>query len=803
MPWKFKRNIAYKQARSVLLIAIVLGSISTAIQIYLDLIQETKSSIESVQRVVSLHKDAASSAVYRLDGASAQIVTDALISHPAIYNAELRDDFGDIIASSFHEPETEINFLTRFAAEEFKIDTHVEEKLVIENSVKTGTLYVDIDKVYIARDFTSRAVANMTLGVLHAVVLALILLLFFYKYLSKPIVNIASWIGQLGKDKQSEKLPYSSNDELGALVKDFSELWRDRQEKNLQLNASVAELSRSEHFSRSLMDNAGDAMFLCDMESRIIRVNNEAEKVLGKSDEHLIEGMLSNYSQQFSGQTLTAFYNMLSSDEVSTYEDGFITDHGVIPVEVRANRINLDDTDYILLTARDITLRKEAEKQIHELAYFDPLTKLPNRRLFTDRLSSAIDLHRENGSYGVVLYLDLDRFKTINDSLGHGIGDEILCLVSKRLQNVLPAKATCARFGGDEFVLMLPESAETEEQCAEHAAHLSESILSVLAMPYEIEGQQLYSSTSIGLAIFPGESENSEDILREADTALYRAKSLGRNGYQFFDQEMQSSAQERLLIEKGLHQAVDNGEFELWFQPQYSSNLEMLGAESLIRWNHPDGKVVMPGSFIQVAEESGQIVEIGNWILEEAIEKLSGWINKGLPDSFSRLAVNISPMQFMQVDFVSKVFRTLEHWNVPGSMLELEITENMLLHNFEVAQNKMSLLKQRGITFAIDDFGTGYSSLKYLQHLPLDILKIDRSFVTDIRSGSEDAAIVEVIIATAEKLNLSVIAEGVETVEERDVLCKLGCHCYQGYFYSKPLKEEDFLAQLTHPITVE
>lgn len=803
MALSFRHNIAYKQARSVLLIAIVLGSISTAIQIYLDLIQENKSSLESVQRVVSLHKDAASSAVYRLDGASAHIVTDALISHPAIYNAELRDDFGDIIASSFHEPQTESNFLIRLAAEKFNINTHVEEKLIIENSVKTGTLYVDIDKVYIASDFTGRAVASMLLGFLHAVVMALALLMFFYRYLSRPIVDIANWIAQLGRDKQIDTLPYKSEDELGYLVKDFSDLWQDRQQKNLQLNSSVAELSRSERFSRSLMDNAGDAMFLCDTATRIIRLNNQAEKLLGRINENLMNEPLSQFSHQFSDQTLTAFYTLIINDEVTTYEDEFITDEGLVPVEVRANRINLDDTDYILLTARDISLRKEAEKQIHELAYFDPLTKLPNRRLFTDRLSSAIELHKENGSFGVVLYLDLDRFKTINDSLGHGIGDEILCLIAKRLENVLPAKATCARFGGDEFVLLLPETAETEELCAEYAAHLSQKVLSVLSMPYEIEGQQLYSSTSIGLAIFPDENLQSEDFLRQADTALYRAKSLGRNGFQFFDQEMQSSAQERLQIEKGLHQAVDNGEFELWFQPQYSSNLEMLGAESLIRWNHPDGHVIMPGQFIQVAEESGQIVEIGNWILQDAIEKLASWIEQGLPESFTRLAVNISPMQFMQVDFVSNVFRTLEKWNVPGSMLELEITENMLLNNFEVAQKKMGLLKQRGITFAIDDFGTGYSSLKYLQHLPLDILKIDRSFVTDIRPGSEDAAIVEVIIATAEKLNLSVIAEGVETVEERDVLCQLGCHCYQGYLYSKPLREDAFIAQLTHPITVE
>lgn len=286
------------------------------------------------------------------------------------------------------------------------------------------------------------------------------------------------------------------------------------------------------------------------------------------------------------------------------------------------------------------------------------------------------------------------------------------------------------------------------------------------------------------------------ETLRHADTALYRVKTLGRNSFQFFDPEMQSSAQERLEVEKGLHQALKNSEFELWFQPQVSSDDKILGAEALLRWRHPDKGIIMPGSFIQIAEESGQIVEIGNWILLLALKQLAAWREQGLPESFKRLAINISPLQFMQVDFVDRVLEMLDQTRIPGLLIELEITENMLLNNFEIASNKMKLLKKRGISFAIDDFGTGYSSLRYLHYLPLDVLKIDRSFVTGLRPSSELAAIVAVIIATADRLNLTVIAEGVETLNEKSALMELGCNGFQGYLFSRPLTAQQFYDKL-------
>jgi len=789
MTFKFRHRIAFKQARAVLAISLVLGLISTSIQIYLDLQQERKSSIAGIERFMKLHKDTATRAVYNLNYAKAEEVTSTLISHPEIYQAILVDDFGDKMSEHTRPRTSQNTFLSKLGGYFFKFNTHYETKLKVETS-RTGIakLIIELDASFIANNFALRAITGLLFGLIYNVVLAFIFLLFFYKYLSRPVVDILAWVNQLRNGENCDQLPYTKKDEIGELVSRFSSLWSDRELMTDQLNETIRELSKSEHFSRTLMENAGDAMYLCELDATVVEVNNQAMETLGLAKASIVGKRLSCFSKRYAVSEFEELFRAISDTEVSTFED--MQDNaetGTFPIEARGIQISLNNQKYILILARDITVRKEAEQQIFELAFFDTLTGLANRRLFVDRLTSSLELHHANASSGAVLYMDLDRFKTINDSLGHGIGDKLLCAIALRLTEILPTEATCARFGGDEFVVLLPEAGESDSICAEAAAHIAKKIIEHMATPFHIDGHLLYCTISVGIAVFPSSDYSAKDILRHADTALYRVKALGRNDFQFYDPEMQSSAQERLQIEKGLHQALDKQEFELWFQPQFSAESTILGAEVLLRWHHPERGVIFPDEFIQVAEESGQIVEIGQWVLEQSLKQLAEWKQQGLPEGFHRLAINISPFQFMQVDFVERLLALLQMTQLPGHMIELEITENMLLNNFDIASSKMSLLKQRGISFAIDDFGTGYSSLRYLRYLPLDILKIDRSFVTELSPSSEEAAIVEVIIATADRLDLVVIAEGVETVEERDTLLALGCHCFQGYLYSKPV----------------
>ncbi len=803
MGFSFRHKIAFKQARSVLLISVLLGLISTTFQINFDLRQERVAANLEIERYLSLYQDTATTAVYNLNDQLAQSITETLISHPAIYEAALIDDFGDTLASSERAPVQDNSLATAVSALLFKLDSEFIINLKVEGSKQNAAhLIIHQDTQYTATHFTRRAMAGLLLGLLYNVLLALVFLILFYRYLSKPIMDIANWMAHLGEGKTDQPIPYTGNDEIGDLVRNFDQLWQDRQNMTNQLNAIISELSRSENFARSLMENAGDAMFLCQPDTTIVEINHQALDTLVCGKTALLNQPLSAFSQEYSKEQLQSLFSTIDDHQPSTFEDVQIAADGRrFPIEARGIRLYLEDQQYILILARDISVRKAAEERIHELAFYDALTGLANRRLFIDRLSSALELHTVHQRFGAVLYLDLDRFKTINDSLGHSIGDELLKIIALRLKSLLPDTATCARFGGDEFVILLPETGNDSESSAEAAAHLANKVLDQMSVPVEIDHHLLYCTTSIGIAMFPTTNSPAMDILRQADTALYRAKALGRNGFQFFNPEMQSSAQERLELEKGLYQALENNEFELWYQPQVCGKNKIIGVEVLLRWRSPDKGMIQPGQFIQIAEDSGQIVEIGFWVLDNALQQLNRWRSNGLPSSFRRMAINISPLQFMQVDFVDRLFALLDRHHIPGTLVELEITENMLLNNFEIASRKMKILKQRGISFAIDDFGTGYSSLKYLRYLPLDILKIDRSFVSGLKPGSEAEAIVEVIVATADRLDLMVIAEGVETEAERQTLKQLGCHCYQGFLYHKPLPVAQISSLLEEQLT--
>lgn len=788
---KTKNRIVYKQAKFVLIISLFLGVVFTGLQLFYDLNEEKKSLFAGIDRIISLHKESAALAVYNLNKVQALKLTQTFVEQPEIYRARLIDDFGETLAQSDRAP-TSNEKLDGIGEALFRVPKQLEVELKI-NGLSHGSakLVINLDSSHISSAFIKRVVVSLAFSLLYALVLVAALMLIFYHYLARPILDISVWVEQLRLGIESKKLPYTQADEIGDLVSGFDRLWNERKKVADQLSNTVQSLSKSEHFSRSLMDSAGDAMFLCLADTTIVQVNQRAALSLGINKEQLEGQKLSRFSKNYTDESLIRLFASFTEESVIEFED---QQQGLpgksLPIEARGIRLNLQDVNYVLIMARDVTRRKASERKIHELAFYDSLTGLPNRRLFLNRLEFTLDNHQDDGCFGAVLYLDLDHFKTINDSLGHGVGDSLLCQISKRLNSILPANSTCSRFGGDEFIVLLPEVGEESQESIEEVTKTSRDILEQMNRPYETDGHTLYCSASIGIAMFPKHGEGPEGVLRCADTALYRAKALGRNGFQFFDPEMQSSAQQRLDVEKGLHQALENQEFELWFQPQVEVTGKMIGVEALIRWNHPDKGFIMPGSFISIAEESGQIIEIGKWVLANALQQLMVWVKEGLPEGFKHLAVNVSPIQFMQVDFVDYLFGLMDEYQVPGNMLELEITENALVNNFDVACNKMKLLKLRGISFAIDDFGTGYSSLRYLQHLPLDILKIDRSFVTDLALNSEKAAIVEVIITIADRLGLTVIAEGVETLEEQEALSALGCPWFQGYLYSKPISRE-------------
>ncbi|OLS62201.1 EAL domain-containing protein [Pseudomonas putida] len=470
----------------------------------------------------------------------------------------------------------------------------------------------------------------------------------------------------------------------------------------------------------------------------------------------------------------------------------------LLTLEVSVEPITLNETDCLLLTARDVSQLKNAQAQIRHLAYHDPLTNLPNRALLMDRLSQQIALLKRHNLRGALLFLDLDHFKHINDSLGHPVGDTVLKIITARLEASVRLEDTVARLGGDEFVVLLSGLQGSREEVTEQVQELADTLRQLLAEPMSLDGQRLQVTPSIGVALIPDHGSTPADLLKRADIALYRAKDSGRNTTQLFHTTMQKAASERLRMESDLRMALTRGELALHFQPQVDArDNRIVGAEVLLRWHHPLLGQQPPAQFIQVLEESGLILEVGNWILDEACDACSHMLQDQLIDAedFS-LCVNISPRQFRQNDFVQRVRRSLDDYRLPYRMLKLEITEGIVIQNLEDTISKMRELKALGVGFAMDDFGTGYSSLTYLKRLPVDTLKIDQSFVRDAPVDPNDAEIVRAIVAMARSLDLTVIAEGVELSEQLEFLERQGCFLYQGYLHSRPLPLGDFRAIL-------
>ena len=455
-----------------------------------------------------------------------------------------------------------------------------------------------------------------------------------------------------------------------------------------------------------------------------------------------------------------------------------------------ASIVEIDGMRCVLTIARDISNARAAEDEIRNLAFYDPLTALPNRRLLLERLRLSLAAGNREGRMKALLFVDLDNFKTLNDTLGHQMGDLLLQEAARRLSACVRDADTVGRLGGDEFVLMLENLSEVPEDAAAQAKSVGEKILATVTEPYQLNGHECRSSASIGISVFSGRKESSSEVLQQADIAMYQAKAAGRNTLRFFAPALQAAVNARAALEGDLRQAIRNYEFELYYQPQIDRN-RLIGAEGLIRWRHPRCGILAPGEFIALAEETGLILPIGKWVLEAACGQIAAWESRRQTAHLS-IAVNISARQFRQPDFVDQVMTALEQTGANAKRLKLELTESMLLDNVDEVIAKMTELKLHGLRFSLDDFGTGYSSLAYLKRLPLDQLKIDRSFIRDILADESSAAIAQTIISLSRAMGLPVIAEGVETEEQRAFLNRLGCHAFQGFLFSKPIPLGEF-----------
>ncbi|HIJ61658.1 MAG TPA: EAL domain-containing protein [Rhodospirillaceae bacterium] len=546
-----------------------------------------------------------------------------------------------------------------------------------------------------------------------------------------------------------------------------------------------------------------EGMVVTDPQGVIIRVNRAFTKLTGYGDKEAIgrtPAMLS------SGRHDEEFYRrMWAALKTKKYWQGEIWNRrkdGKIYAEwltISAVCTPEGEVTHFVGAFSEITKNKEAEAEIHRLAYYDALTGLPNRRLLHDRIGQALAGSHRHGRYGALLFLDLDNFKILNDTLGHDAGDKMLVEATERIKANLRTGDTVARLGGDEFVLMLEDLSAEAHEAAVQTRQVGEKIREALAQPYGLGGRDFHCSASFGAVLFRGHEEVVETLLKCADLAMYEAKNAGRNTLRFFDPSMQVALEERSALEADLRSALEGRQLHLHYQPQVDGRGRVIGAEALLRWAHPERGMVLPGEIIPLAEETGLILPIGQWVLETACAQIAAW-SENQDTCELKLAINVSARQFRQADFVARIRGALEKSGAAPSRLKIELTESLVIDNLAETITRMKELKALGVLFSMDDFGTGFSSLSSLKRLPLDQLKIDRAFVLDLATDLSDAAIVQTIVTMGKTLGLDVIAEGVETEAQLERLVALGCDSYQGFLFARPMALAAFEAFLGRQI---
>jgi diguanylate cyclase (GGDEF)-like protein/PAS domain S-box-containing protein len=563
------------------------------------------------------------------------------------------------------------------------------------------------------------------------------------------------------------------------------------------LVALVVDITESKKIEKQMpiwakiFESSGEAISVTDAENRFVAVNRMFSSTTGYSPDE-VSGkepslLKSGHHDNLFYQNMWASINQTGSWQGEIWEK---RKDGVIYLKwLRIDQIKDAEGNLINYLARftDISEKKATEERFRYLDRHDALTGLPNRKALENQLLAEIKQGRHNGKRVGVISLDLDRFKNINDSLGHQIGDEFLKEIAERLQSCSSKTKITARFGGDSFIFIVPAISKKNEMIA-----VIQDIMSTLEEPLIYGELELTVTASIGVSLFPDDGDTADVLIRNADTAMHRVKDNGRNFYEFFEANMNEYASERLILENDLRRALERGEFVLFYQPQFDSKTEkVIGVEALIRWVHPTRQLVPPGDFIPILEETGLIIPIGEWILEEALRQHQQWMEKGLPPI--AISVNISAVQFHDKSFLSMLSSVIENSGIEPSYLDLEVTESVVMRQPELVIKQLDSIKSMGISLSLDDFGTGFSSLSYLRYFPLDRLKIDQSFVRGLAIDSVNEAIIESVVALGKSLKIRTIAEGVETKEELDFLCKLDCDEIQGYYFSKPLSSEEFI----------
>ena len=802
----FFQGISFRLAKVGVVIALLVGVLMSAIQMYIDFQVQATEISRLISRITESSKPPAARAVHTLDTMLAQEVATGLMRHDFIIAVTIEDELGNELATSSKlRQESKTIWFTRQFTEDLKLYSSPLRIPGHENVSGHISFVADMDAAF--KPFYQQSLVLISIGLIRSFFLVLFLFIAFYYMLTKPLIRISSEMksinpGSPGEQRLSVPLAGHKKDELQQIVSSANQLLEAVDLALAKRRSVEVVLRKSEEHVRQIIDSLPVWVGARNRDGYYIFANKALADFLRTTPESMRGTHVSDFSDFYvtSTKDVVALDTRVIDTKASAqvWEEVWKDRDGherqmhtyVMPMEFY-------DETVALVVSSDITDLKSAQQLMEHMAYHDALTDLPNRSYLIERLEEELLRSIKHNVYGALLFIDLDQFKNINDSLGHPVGDGVLKHVSERLVAITSENDVVVRLGGDEFVIVLTELGVELSTAILKAEEIGEKIRTFVSEPYFHNDLELHVTCSVGIVLFPDEDTGVHELLRYADTAMYQVKDQGRDGIQFFNKHMADNARNVLVMEGELHKALENNDFVLYYQPRVDVHTgEIVGAEALLRWNHAQRGMVSPAEFIPILETSGLIVDVGLWVMKESLKQVGEWRKLGLWKDGMRLGINISPRQFRFSHFVDDVMSILEEDELAAQTLEMEITEGIVIQNLDETVNTMTTLKQKGIIFALDDFGTGYSSISYLKQLPVSVLKIDQSFVRDITEDRNDRVLVETISAMGEMLDLEVVAEGVETQEQLELIKGYKCRFYQGFYSSRPVPAADFVGLL-------